>query len=221
MRHASTPLYDEGVGRGITLVSLLVLCTTAWAQRAVSARAGMINYQEGRVSLDGKRVRITTSRFPQMKAGQTLVTAQRARAELLLNPTTFLRIGDSSSIKLVSDDLTDTRVTLLTGSIVVDVQELDNLNKVTIQIADSAVELRKEGQYHLTATGGGKARVYDGEARVGEIKLTKGWELIIGKEPAKFDRDQQDSLVVWSAQREKMLNPPVPVRRPRPPPILR
>ena len=202
--------------RGI-LISLLVLCANAWAQRVVSARAGMIHYQIGRVSLDGKRVTMTTNRFPQMTAGQTLTTAQRARAELLLNPTTFLRIGDSSSIRLISDDLLDTRVTLVTGTIVVDVQDLNNLNKVTIQVADTAVDLRKDGQYHFTTNGGGVVRVYDGEARIGEAKLTKGWELVIGKTPEKFDRDQRDSLFLWSEQREKALNPPLPVRRPAPP----
>jgi hypothetical protein len=132
---------------------------------------------------------------------------------MLLNPTTFLRVGDSASIKLLSDDLLNTRVALLAGTAVVDVQELDNQNRVRIEIAGTGVEILKDGQYHFTTEGGGRLRVYDGEALLGAAKLTKGWEMVIGGTPAKFDRDEKDGLYLWSEQRNKVLNPPVPMRR--------
>ena len=205
----------------MAMVAVFVLCATAWSQKVVSARAGLVHYVEGRVSVEGTRVRTKGTRFPQMKPGQTMESAQRARAEVLLNPTTFLRIGDSTSFRLDSDDLLDTRVELLQGTAVVDVRDLDNDNRVTVNIAGSAVQLRKDGVYYFTTAGGGRLRVYDGEAGLDPLKLTKGWELALAqqpREPAKFDRDDRDALYRWSEQRSEALDPPWPTRGiPRPP----
>jgi len=200
--------------RGIVLLAVL-LCTTAWAQRVVSARAGMIHYLEGRVSLDGKRIAQSPSRFRQMSNGQTLTTSPRARAELMLNPTTYLRVGESSAIKLLSDDLLDTRVELLTGAAIVDVRELGNGNRVTLEMGGSAIEFRKSGIYQLATETGGRVRVYEGEAFVGSLKISRGWQVILGAEPAKFDRKDTDSLYHWSEQRARVLGP-VMVRPLRP-----
>lgn len=199
--------------RGSAFLTVVVMCTPVWAQHVVSARAGMIHYLEGRVSVDDKRVRLKFARFPQMSNGQTLSTAQRARAELLLNPTTFLRVGESSSIKLLSDDLLDTRVALITGTAVVDVRDLNNNNKVTLEIEGSAIELRKDGVYHFTT---GRMRVYDGEAFLEPVKLTRGWQVDLSSpapQAEKFDRDVTDSLYLWSQQRARALDPPPRLRR--------
>jgi hypothetical protein len=153
------------------------------------------------------------NRFPQLTAGQTVATAQRARVEVLLNPTTFLRVGEASSFRLASDDLSDTRVELLRGAAIVDVQELENGNRVTILTGGLEVELRKDGLYHFADA---RVRVYDGEAAVGAIKLTRGWGLALDKMPleaVKFDRKDTDSLYLWSEHRAKVLDPPVPIRR--------
>ena len=199
--------------RGIALVAVF-LCATAWAQRVVSARAGMIHYLEGRVSLDGKRIWHNPNRFRQMSDRQTLTTSPRARTELLLNPTTYLRVGESSVIKLLSDDLLDTRVALLGGEAVVEVRELVNGNRVTLEIGGSSIELRRSGLYQLETEGGGRLRVYEGEALVGSVKIIKGWQMILGAEPAKFDRKDTNSLYHWNEQRAKMLGPPVVWPRP-------
>ena len=100
---------------------------------------------------------------------------------------------------------------LLTGAAVVDVRELDHGNRVTLEVEGSAIELLKSGVYHLTTTGAGRLRVYEGEALVDSVKLTKGWQVILNNrpaEPAKFDRKETDSLYLWSEQRTKLLEPP-------------
>jgi len=197
--------------RGIVVLAVFI-CANIGAQRVVSARAGMIHYLQGRVTLDGKRIGSNPIRFRQMENGQTLATSQRARAEILLNPTTYLRVGESSSIKLLSDDLLDTRVALLTGAAVVDVRELDHGNRVTLEAGEATVGLLRSGVYQFTTVSGGRVRVYDGEALVDSVKVTKGWEMLLNKPPAeaaKFDRKEMDSLYLWSEQRTKLLEPRV------------
>lgn len=198
--------------RGVAALAVSLL-GASWAQQVVSARAGLVHYLEGRVLADGKRIRMKVNRFPQLAAGQTVATAQRARVEILLNPATFLRLGEASSFRLASDDLADTRVELLSGAAIVDVRALENQNRVTILAGGVPVELREDGLYQFTPA---RVRVYDGEAAVGAIRLTRGWEVAFGSTPlaaVRFDRKDTDSLYLWSEQRAKALNPPVPVRR--------
>ncbi len=55
-----------------------------------------------------------------MEKGQTLAT-EDARAEVLLTPGVFLRLGSHSSFKMVSNLLSDTRLEVLSGTAIVEV----------------------------------------------------------------------------------------------------
>src|SRR3954469_9434726 len=99
MRRASFP--------AILISGLTLVGGAAWAQSAISARAGMIHYSEGNVAIDGQRVDSSTSSYQEYKfvnEGETLAT-NRGRAEVLLNPGTFLRVTDNSSVRLISSQL--------------------------------------------------------------------------------------------------------------------
>ena len=105
--------------------SLLPLAITpfvwlsASAQPVISARAGLIQLTDGSVFLDDQRLEQRAAKFDQMKEGSELRT-QDGRAEVLLTPGTFLRIGNDSAIRMVSNRLVDTRVRLLNGAAIVD-----------------------------------------------------------------------------------------------------
>ena len=47
-------------------------------------------------------------------------------AEILLTPGVFLRVAENSSIKMISSRLIDTRVDLLSGSILIECAELSH-----------------------------------------------------------------------------------------------
>src|SRR5713226_3930888 len=83
--------------------------TVAFAQTVISAHSGLIHYVEGRVLLDGKPVEVKITSFPEIKEGKEFRT-EDGRAEVLLNPGVFLRMGENSAIRMVSNKLSDSRV---------------------------------------------------------------------------------------------------------------
>src|ERR1700676_1018152 len=60
---------------------------------------GTVNYIEGQVSMDGRRV--TDAGRARLEPNGVLETAS-GKAELLLTPGVFLRIGDNSAVRMVS-----------------------------------------------------------------------------------------------------------------------
>jgi len=121
----------------------------AFAQSVISARSGLIHLVDGSVFLDDQRVEQKTGKFDQMKNGSELRT-QDGRAEVLLTPGTFLRVGANSAIRMVSNELDNTRVELLNGSAVLD-QGSDTLanTSVTILYNLDQVQIKKPGRYRF------------------------------------------------------------------------
>jgi hypothetical protein len=119
------------------------------AQSVISARSGLIHYSEGSVFLDDQRVEQKTGKFGQMNNGSELRT-EDGRAEVLLTPGTFLRVGANSSIRMISNQLDDTRVELLSGSAVLD-QGSDTLadTSVTILYNLDQAHIKQPGRYRF------------------------------------------------------------------------
>lgn len=119
------------------------------AQSVISAHSGLIHFSDGAVFLDDQRVEQKTGKFGQMNNGSELRT-QDGRAEVLLTPGTFIRVGANSAIRMVSNQLDDTRVELLKGSAVLD-QGTDTLadTSVTILYNLDAVQIKKPGRYRF------------------------------------------------------------------------
>ena len=100
----------------------LASATLAPAQKIVSAKSGLVYFSTGRVWVDNSQLK-SGSIKRQMSSGETLY-AERGRAEVLLNPGTVLRLGDMSRFRLDDVRLTDSCVSLLSGSAVVTVKRL-------------------------------------------------------------------------------------------------
>ena len=107
-------------GRAYIFATLAALVAVALpAQSVISTHSGLIHYFEGTVYLGDQVLESHPGRFPTVPAGGELRTAD-GRAEVLLTPGVFLRMGERTSIRLVANDLTDTQVELEAGSVVVD-----------------------------------------------------------------------------------------------------
>lgn len=189
--------------------ALALICPLAVAQNAISAHSGMVNYVEGRVTLDAKKLDPKPAEFPQMRNGQ-LLEAEDGRSEVLLTPGVFLRVAENSSFRMISDKLEDTKLEVLSGSILVEVDELLKSNSVQIQFQGASVVLAKHGLYRFDMDAN-RLRVYDGEARVtpsasnsGDVLAVKaGREVVFGAVPLsnKFDNKTTDAFYRWSARR--------------------
>jgi hypothetical protein len=131
----------------LALTPLVGLPVTA--QSVISAHSGLIHFSDGSVFLDDQRVEQKAGKFGQMNNGSELRT-EEGRAEVLLTPGTFLRLGANSGIRMVSNQLDDTRVELLKGSAVLD-QGSDTLadTAVTVLYALDEVHIKKAGRYRF------------------------------------------------------------------------
>src|ERR1035438_2823482 len=113
--------------RSIRLVTVIVatlglVVVTASAQPIISAKSGVIAGMEGKVFLDNQALESSVTHFPDMKENAVLRT-EDGRAEVLLPPGYVLRIGENASFKMLTNRLIDTRVEMLTGSGIVEVDE--------------------------------------------------------------------------------------------------
>lgn len=181
-----------------------------YAQKVVSARAGLITYLQGPAFLDGKRVVLKTARFPQMRDGEILSTG-RGRAELLLSPGIVLRLAENSQLRMDDAQLSNTRVTLQQGEALVEVVQLAEGNRIQVEIGETSTELIRTGLYRfgisLNGTGQNTLRVYGGEALVRSgikiVEAKRGNTVNLNADPAvsPFDRKQKDPLHNWAARR--------------------
>src|ERR1035438_9851092 len=103
----------------------------AAAQPVTSAKSGVVAYLEGKVFLDNERLEFSTVHFPQIKESGTLRT-EDGRAEVLLTPGVVLRLGENSSLKMITNRLIDTRLELLAGSAVVEADAVEKDTAVTV-----------------------------------------------------------------------------------------
>ncbi|MBI1899262.1 MAG: hypothetical protein HYS04_22405 [Acidobacteria bacterium] len=180
-----------------------------FAQAAISARAGMIHYTEGKVLVAGQEVTTRAGDFPVMKEGQELRTSE-GRTEVLLTPGVFLRLAESSGIKLVANRLADTRVEVLAGSVLVECAELAKEHSVTLLYKDMQLGFRKPGLFRIDA-GADQLRVYDGEvtvSRQGEtvtVKEGRQTPLAGVLVPEKFDKKVGDSFYRWASRRAEYI----------------
>lgn len=194
--------------RSNVLTLMAVAAVSAGAQDIVSARAGLIHYMEGAVLINGEALKDHGDTFQSMKQGDTLST-QRGRAEVLLNAGTYLRIGEASSFKLDVADLENTKLTLLSGTVLVEVADLPKDTSAMLELLGSQVALKKRGLYEFSAEAPGKVRVYDGEialtaAGATPVKVGKGRELAFNAfrtGPVKFDEKETSELYNWGSRR--------------------
>jgi hypothetical protein len=184
-----------------------VLCATfSIAQVAISAHSGLLQFTLGSVFLADKPIHKTATNLVEVKPGQVLRTGTDGKAEVLLTPGVFLRLDNDSSVRMDSNALTNTRVTLLSGTAMVECDELLHDNAVAFTVGNFPVELRKKGLYRLDANPPGVATI-KGEAFVaGNLNLTVKQKKFVAlnaavPQPEKFKVDKKDDLYAFSKAR--------------------
>ena len=178
----------------------------AGAQSVISAHSGVIHYVEGDVTIDGSAVRPKFAEFPDVKSGQVLAT-EEGRAEVLLTPGVFLRITENSSVRMISNALANTRLEVLSGSVLVEVGELLQNNAIAFDAAGAHLAFAKKGLYRIDADPA-RLRVYDGQALMAQgadsLTAKKGHQIDLDTAKfvdARFDVNDSDAFYRWAARR--------------------
>jgi hypothetical protein len=175
------------------------------AQPVISARAGLIHFSEGAVILDGRRIEPKPGKFEQMRDGSELRTRD-GRAEVLLAPGVFLRVGEDSAIRMISNRLVDTQLEFLTGAAILNAAEASLKAPVTIAYQDYEIRIHKQGRYRFESIPA-ELRVESGEADAvrgsKSIQVGAGYVLpfSVRLEARKADFDSTDTLDQWDAAR--------------------
>jgi len=195
---------------GFLVVILALSAIPALAQPVISAKSGLISYVEGKVYLGDQVVEPSPTHFPDVKESALVRTAE-GRAEVLLTPGVVLRLGENSSFKMITNRLIDTRLELLTGSAVVEADEIAKDTNVTLVCQDGTVSLSKKGLYRFD-TAPARLKVFDGLASVQvagqNVEVASGKMLGLGATIAsveKFDKEDTDSLDNWSRRRGELV----------------
>jgi hypothetical protein len=199
-------------------ISLATLSAVAFGQSGNVANPGTLNYVEGQASIEGRPLSSQSVGNTTLQAGQTLATAN-GKAEILLTPGIFLRLGDDSTLQMVSTDLTHTEIKLDQGHANVEVDQIYPQNTILIDLKNGQTQLLKNGLYAFDA-GNSTVRVFDGKAavfaganlqvNVKPIDVKGGHQLVLNGEPLKsqgFNKDQAsaDPLYKWSSLRSNYL----------------
>jgi len=200
------------------IIAIVVSVGSGFAQTApskflISAKAGGVNEVVGDVTVerDGGRVG-RLFKGDEVQIGERVSTGTDGKAEILMNPGSYIRLGPSSSFEFVSTDLDDVRIKVRSGSAIFEVFGAEDF-KVSVNAGASNFTLLETGIYRLDVAANGIASlsVWKGKVRGGEgAKAVQGGRRVefTGSEymVAKFDRDAKDELTLWSSDRAKTLS---------------
>jgi len=192
---------------------LLAAVLTATALAANTALPGTLNYIEGQAYIGDQPLNSKSVGSVELQPGQSLTT-ENGKAEILLTSGVFLRLGDNSTVKMVSSNLTNTEADLVKGQAMVEVAEIHQYNELRIGENSATTEMLKDGLYAFDADHD-NVRVLKGEAVVQHndqnIKVKAGHELDLNLndtlKTTKFDKNAYEAsdLYRFSALRSQYL----------------
>jgi hypothetical protein len=200
------------------VISVAMAGAICSAQSVTSAHSGTLHYFEGDVSIDGAQIQSRMGKFPEVKEQSVLSTAL-GRAEVLLTPGVFLRLGENSSIRMVDNRLVSTRVDVLSGNVILesDDPQMDLKDSpVVLLYKDYEIRMRKHGLAELNADPG-QLKVFNGEALVQVSAGSAPNNTVVVREgrlmpftaallTEKFDSKVGDDLYLWARDRSQNLS---------------
>jgi hypothetical protein len=179
----------------------------------ISAKAGGVNFVTGKVAVDRKDGKSGyLIKGDELEVGDKVSTGADGKAEILLNPGSYVRLGQNTEFEFVTTSLENLQVKINKGSAIFEVIA-DNEFNVSVAARQANFNIIKSGVYRVDVAGGGDAsiEVWKGRANVeddqstelkgGQMASVSGGQTVI----TKFDRDDKDELEAWSKLRAKDL----------------
>src|SRR5579863_3316941 len=117
---------------------------------ASPAVPGTLNYVEGSVAVNGQPVTQQSVGSVTLQPGESISTTN-GRAEVLLTPGVYFRLGHNSAATMVSTELTNTSIALQHGDAAVEVDQVFKENDLHVIENSVPVQLVKPGFYEFNA----------------------------------------------------------------------
>jgi FecR protein len=196
----------------LTLVVLTLLTVPAGGQSVISTHSGVIHFFEGAVYVGEQPLESHPGRFSSVPQGAVLRTAD-GRAEVLLTPGVFIRVGERSAIRMVANTLSNTRVELLAGSAIVDSAESTPDASVTLLYKNWTVRSHEQGAYRIDSDPPhlwvlkGEAEVSSGE-RAQALLVKQGMDVPFEPVlvPEQSIGQPRDALSSWAEGRQQSIS---------------
>lgn len=194
-----------------TLAVITFLALPADGQSVISTRSGLVHFFEGAVYVGGQPLEPHVGKFSSVPQGAELRTA-KGRAEVLLTPGVFLRVGEQTTIRMVANQLSDTRVELLAGSAIVDSAGPAAGTSVALLYKNWSVRFPEQGVYRIDSDPprlwvfNGKANVAAGD-KDGAVTVGPGMNLSFAPElvSSRSTDRPHDALSVWAEGRQQSI----------------
>jgi hypothetical protein len=179
----------------------------------ISAKAGGVNSVNGRVMVTRAGNSQSLTEQDDLTTGDLVTTGAASQVEVLLNPGSYLRVGENSAFELADNSLATLRVRLIKGSAIVEAGGLDQTElHITIITEQARVVVARRGVYRINAAADstellvrkGRAVINDSPGdviRSGNGVVFRGG-LFVAK---KLGKKQQDQFDDWSKERADTL----------------
>jgi hypothetical protein len=201
-----------------TVVLMAMTAAVCSAQSVTSAHSGTLHYFEGDVSIDGAQVQSKVGRFDEIKEQSILRTGQ-GRAEVLLTPGVFLRVGENSALRMLDNRLISTRVEIVSGNVIVEADDPQMTIKdspVSLIYKDYEIRMVKHGLVEI-GSDPAQMKVYKGEAVVNVTAGTTANDRATVKEGRQlafsaalltesFNDKVGDDLYLWARDRSQSIS---------------
>jgi hypothetical protein len=184
----------------------------AAAQSVISTHSGLIYFFDGSVYLGEQQLQQKFGRFPDMGERNELRT-EHGRAEILLTPGVFLRIGENSSVRMMSARFGDTRVEFLGGTAILEATEPAHDTSVTLVHKNWQLRLPREGVYRIESQPA-QVIVYKGSAEVStagtpeKVSVHQGQTLALASvlTPKEAATAASDDFKGWAMSRSQAVS---------------
>ena len=178
----------------------------------VSARAGEINLVEGDVSTKSGQDWSLVVPGDTVKSGDIVKTGPGSRAEVLLNPGSYLRLSENTEFKFDNTSIDNVKINLLKGSAIIEAAAGEGSAGVLATVITPKAQFSIVGagvyRFNVDEAGRTEARVAKGRLATGTIDVREGKEAVItdgSSEVLAFDKKSTDTFDVWSKDRAKSL----------------
>ena len=181
----------------------------------ISAQAGGVNTVVGEVWVKraGQTSEQRLTSEDDLAPADVVSTGVWARAEILLNPGAYFRLGENSEFELVDSSLDNLRVKLIRGSAILEaIGDESTELRINIVTAQQPLVIVRRGLYRINAqAGSAELLVQKGRAQLSNnpSEIAKGGKKIVvsGGAPliAKIGKYNKDEFDNWSKERGQTL----------------
>ena len=180
-----------------SLILMLMLQLPATTQFLVSTKAGLVNYVQGPAT-----VKAATS----VPSGEIIQTGAGGAVEILLNPGSYLRMGENSRVVLDQVELYDIAARILEGSMIIEANGFSKETPLKVTSGDLKMEIIKDGIYLFAD---GKVVIVDGRIRDASNGLFYGKGFEISNDQgyrARKVKTFTTALELWSQKRDAAIS---------------